>query len=52
MELLLTELQRKDEKSAIQFAIKGMHFDWYMESLIRQLLYEYYGENSWLKRVY
>lgn len=27
-------LQRKDYKKAIQFAIKGMHFDWYMSNPI------------------
>lgn len=42
MELLLTELKKKDEKSAIRFAIKGMHFDWYMESRFALNLYGRY----------
>ena len=32
MEIEITELKRKDYKKAIQFAIKGMHFDWYLDS--------------------
>lgn len=42
MGVFLTELQRKDEKYAIQFAIKGMHFDWYMDSRIALNLYGRY----------
>lgn len=42
MEILLTKLKRKDEKSAIQFAIKGMHFDWYMDSKFALNLYGRY----------
>jgi len=42
MELLLTELQKKDEKAAIQFAIKGMHFNWYMDNKIALNLYGRY----------
>jgi len=42
MELLLAQLQMKDEKSAIQFAIKGMHFDWYMGSKTALNLYGRY----------
>lgn len=42
MELLLAELQEKDEEAAIQFAIKGMHFDWYTDSKIALDLYGRY----------
>ncbi|MCM1237592.1 MAG: GNAT family N-acetyltransferase [Ruminococcus flavefaciens] len=42
MELLLKELQKKDEKFAMQFAIKGMHFDWYTDSKIALNLYARY----------
>lgn len=44
MEILLTELQKKDEKSAMQFAIKGMHFDWYMDS---EFALNLYGRYFW-----
>lgn len=37
-------LQRKDYKKAIQFAIKGMHFDWYMSNPI---LLNAYGRYFW-----
>ncbi|MCM1084326.1 MAG: GNAT family N-acetyltransferase [Clostridium sp.] len=42
MVVLIKELQRKDENSAIQFAIRGMHFDWYMDSKIALNLYGRY----------
>ena len=32
MAIEITDLKRKDYKTAIQFAIKGMHFDWYLDS--------------------
>lgn len=32
MEIEIRELQRKDFNGAISFAIRGMHFDWYMDS--------------------
>lgn len=44
MGLLLAELRKKDEKSAIQFAIKGMHFDWYMDN---KILLNLYGRYFW-----
>lgn len=43
-DILLTELQRKDEKATIRFAIKGMHFDWYMDS---KLALNLYGKYFW-----
>lgn len=44
MELELRELRKKDEHRAIQFAITGMHFDWYMDS---RLLLNLYGRYFW-----
>ena len=36
-------LAKKDYKKAIQFAIKGMHFDWYMGNrTILQLYGQYF----------
>ncbi len=44
MELELQELRKEDYKKAIQFAIKGMHFDWYMDS---RLMLSFYGRYFW-----
>ncbi len=44
MRIEITELQRKDYKKAIQFAIKGMHFDWYLDS---NFLLQAYGRYFW-----
>lgn len=44
MGIEITELQRKDYKKAIQFAIKGMHFDWYLDS---GFLLQAYGRYFW-----
>lgn len=38
------ELQKKDFNKAIEFAIKGMHFDWYMDS---PLVLRLYGKYFW-----
>ena len=40
--LQITELRKKDMRKAIQFAIKGMHFDWYMDSKLELNLYGRY----------
>lgn len=32
MKLEIRELDKRDYKKAIQFAVTGMHFDWYMDS--------------------
>lgn len=40
--LQITELRKKDIRKAIQFAIKGMHFDWYMDSKLELNLYGRY----------
>lgn len=44
MKLELRELKKRDYKKAIKFAIKGMHFDWYMDS---KLLLNLYGRYFW-----
>lgn len=44
MEIEITELKRKDYKKAILFAIKGMHFDWYLDS---NFLLQSYGRYFW-----
>lgn len=42
MELTLRKLRKQDESAAIQFAIKGMHFDWYMDNKAALNLYGRY----------
>ena len=44
MQIKIKELRKKDYNKAIQFAIKGMHFDWYMSS---KLLLNLYGRYFW-----
>ena len=44
MGIEITVLKRKDYKEAIQFAIKGMHFDWYLDS---NFLLQAYGRYFW-----
>ncbi|MCE3180309.1 GNAT family N-acetyltransferase [Enterococcus faecium] len=44
MELAFKQLEKKDYKKAIQFAIKGMHFDWYTKN---KLLLNLYGRYFW-----
>lgn len=44
MEIEIKDIQKKDYKKAIQFAIKGMHFDWYLNS---PLLLNAYGRYFW-----
>lgn len=44
MGLEIRNLNKKDHKKAIQFAIKGMHFDWYTDS---KLLLNLYGRYFW-----
>lgn len=40
----ITDLRREDYGKAIDFAIKGMHFDWYLNS---PLLLKLYGRYFW-----
>lgn len=44
MEIELTTLKKTDEKKAIQYAIKGMHFDWYLDS---RWMLNLYGRYFW-----
>ena len=44
MKLELRELRKQDHGKAIQFAIKGMHFDWYTDS---KFLLNLYGRYFW-----
>ena len=38
----IREIRRQDYKKAQQFAIQGMHFDWYMDSKVILDLYARY----------
>ena len=40
----IKDMQKRDYKKAIQFAIKGMHFDWYLNN---QFLLNAYGRYFW-----
>ena len=42
--LEIRKLVKKDHKRAIQFAIEGMHFDWYVEN---KFLLNLYGRYFW-----
>lgn len=44
MEIEIKDIQKKDYGKAIQFAIKGMHFDWYLNN---QFLLNAYGRYFW-----
>lgn len=44
MEIEIKDIRRKDYKKAIQFAIKGMHFDWYLDN---QFMLNTYGRYFW-----
>ena len=44
MNIEITEIRKQDYKKAIQFAIKGMHFDWYLDS---DFLLNAYGRYFW-----
>lgn len=44
MKIEVKDLRKKDYKKAIQFAIKGMHFDWYLSN---SLLLNAYGRYFW-----
>ena len=32
LKIEIKDIRKKDHKKAIQFAIKGMHFDWYLDN--------------------
>lgn len=42
MQAQLRELQKKDYSQAMQYAIEGMHFNWYMENRLLLKLYARY----------
>lgn len=44
MDLRIGELRKKGYKKAIQFAIKGMHLDWYMDN---SFILDLYGRYFW-----
>ena len=44
LKLRISELRKKDYNQAIQFAIKGMHLDWYMDN---QFILNLYGRYFW-----
>lgn len=44
MKIIIKELRKKDQKKAIQFAIIGMHFDWYLDNTF---LLNLYGRYFW-----
>ena len=44
MTLEIRDIDKKDYNKAIQFAIKGMHFDWYLNS---KFLLNAYGKYFW-----
>lgn len=44
MNIEIAEIRKQDYKKAIQFAIKGMHFDWYLDS---DFLLNAYGRYFW-----
>ena len=44
MKIEIKDIRKKDHKKAIQFAIKGMHFDWYLDN---KFLLNAYGRYFW-----
>ncbi len=44
MKIEIKDIRKKDYKKAIQFAIKGMHFDWYLNN---KFLLNVYGRYFW-----
>ena len=44
MNIEIKDIRKKDYKKAIQFAVKGMHFDWYLNN---KFLLNAYGRYFW-----
>ena len=44
MSIAIKDIQKQDYKKAIQFAIKGMHFDWYLDN---KFALNAYGRYFW-----
>ena len=42
MSIVIKDIQKRDYKKAIQFAIKGMHFDWYLDNKFARNAYGRY----------
>lgn len=48
MKIEFKELQKNDYKKAIRFAVKGMHFDWYLDN---KILLNLYGRYFWYQEL-
>ena len=48
MNIEIRDIRKKDYEKAIQFAIKGMHFDWYLNN---KFLLNVYGRYFWYLEV-
>lgn len=48
MEIEIKDLQEEDCEKAIQFAIKGMHFNWYVDN---KFLLDAYGRYFWYLQI-
>ena len=48
MNIEIKDIRKKDYEKAIQFAIKGMHFDWYLNN---KFLLNAYGRYFWYLEV-
>lgn len=48
MKIKIDKLRKKDYKKAIEFAITGMHFDWYMDS---KFILKLYGRYFWYQEM-
>lgn len=48
MKIEIKDMRKKDAAKAIQFAIKGMHFDWYSDS---KLAHHIYGRYFWYREM-
>ena len=46
--MVIRELQKKDHQETIQFAIRGMHFDWYTDS---KFVLQAYGRYFWYQKL-
>lgn len=44
MKIEIKNIHKSDYRAAVQFAIKGMHFDWYLNN---KFLLEAYGRYFW-----
>ena len=49
MDLEFGQLKKADYKKAIQFAIEGMHFNWYLDNKLLQNLYAQYTFHNYMR---